>query len=190
MLGAASTLRSTPPRRAVIALALWLATAAAAPPQGLPNGLGSLRFGSTVAQATAAVPTLQPMSPTTPGAAATMPIAYYRAEDQSFDSLKPCVTALGFVADHFYEVRFDCGHDAKIATLLRARFGTPTQEDAQFDVWEDAGVSVSLNRTSMGFTFADRALTQGVHQLIIQKALSGGGVPAPVAPAAPAPPAP
>ena len=167
MLGAASTLRSTPPRRAVIALALWVATAAAAPPQSLPNGLGSLRFGSTVA-------------------AAAMPIAYYRAEDQYFDSLKPCIAALGFVADRFYEVRFDCGHDAKIATVLRERFGTPTQEDAQFDVWEDEHVSVSLNRTSMGFTFADRALTQGVHQLIIQKALSGGGVPAPAAPAPPA----
>ena len=184
MLGAASTLRSTPPRRAVLALALWLATAAAAPPQALPEGFGALKFGSTVAQATAAIPSLQPMGPATPAAGA-MPIAYYRAENQSFEDLKPCVATLGFAADHFYEVRLDCGRSEAVAKTLRARFGAPT-EDAQFDVWQDDRRTISLNRNVMTFAVADRALTQAVHEMIIQKALSGGGVPVPAAPATPA----
>jgi len=185
VLGAASTLRSTPLRRAALAVALSV-TAAAASQHPLPDGFGPLRFGSTVAQATAALPSLQPMASTTPGAAASLPVAYYRAENQVFDSLRTCVAILGFVADHFYEARLDCGRDAKVGTVLRTRFGTPTEENEQFAIWQNERTSISLNRTTMGFTLADRALTQSVHQLIIQKALSGGAAPPAAAPVTPA----
>src|SRR5689334_4333925 len=111
-----------------------------------------------------------------------MPVAYYRLEQQSFEGLRPCTALLGFVADRFYEARLDCGHDPKVGALLHQRYGTPAQEDAQYDVWQNERVSVSLNRSVMSFAIADRALTQALHQLIIQKALSGGaagaGVPA------------
>ena len=190
MLGAASTLRSTPLRRAVLAIALW-ATAAAASDATLPDGFGALRFGSSLAQATAAIPSLVPMTASTPAAtgaaapaAAAMPIAYYRAENQAFEGLRPCTALLGFVTDRFYEVRLDCGHDAKVGAHVRERFGTPTQEDGQFLIRETASTTVSLNRTTMGVSLADRPLTQAVHQMIIQKALSGGGAPAPAAPPA------
>jgi hypothetical protein len=186
VLGAASTPRSTPLRRAALAIALW-ATTAAASEATLPDGFGALRFGSSLAQATAAIPSLQPMTAVTSGAAtpaaAAMPVAYYRAENQAFEGLRPCTALLGFVTDRFYEVRLDCGHDAKVGAHVRERFGTPAQEDEQFLVWQNASTSVSLNRTTMGVSLADRPLTQAVHQMIIQKAL-GGAVPAPAAPPA------
>ena len=185
MLGAASTPRSTPLRRAALAIALW-ATTAAASDATLPDGFGALRFGSSLAQATAAIPSLQPMTAATPAAtpaAAAMPMAYYRAENQAFEGLRPCTALLGFVTDRFYEVRLDCGHDAKVGAHVRERFGTPTQEDEQFLIWENARTTVSLNRTTMGIALADRPLTQAVHQMIIQKALGGGGS-APAAPPA------
>ena len=186
MLGAASTLRSTPLRRAALAIALW-ATTAAASDATLPDGFGNLRFGSSLAQATAAIPSLQPMTAATPAvatpAAAAMPIAYYRAENQAFEGLRPCIALLGFVTDRFYEVRLDCGHDAKVGAHVRERFGTPTQEDEQFLIWETARTTVSLNRKTMAVSLADRPLTQAVHQMIIQKALGGGGS-APAAPPA------
>jgi len=181
VLGAASTPRSTPLRRAALAIALW-ATTAAASDATLPDGFGALRFGSSLAQATAAIPSLQPMTAATPAAAA-MPMAYYRAENQAFEGLRPCTALLGFVTDRFYEVRLDCGHDAKVGAHVRERFGTPTQEDEQFLIWETARTTVSLNRTTMGVALADRPLTQAVHQMIIQKALGGGGS-APAAPPA------
>ena len=49
----------------------------------LPDGFGSPRFGSTVEQATAAFPGLQPMTAATPGAAPGMPVSYYRSEKQA-----------------------------------------------------------------------------------------------------------
>lgn len=181
--GVASILRSTPLRRAAVAVALWAATAAAAGAAALPDGFGALRFGSSAAQASAALPALRPMAPQTPGTgAANLPMAYYRAEDQVFDGLRPCTALLGFVADRFYEVRLDCGHDARIDALLRKRFGAPTQEDQQFTLWQDATTTASLNRTTMGFSFADRALTEAAHQLIIQRMLSGGAAAAPATP--------
>jgi hypothetical protein len=185
VLGAASTPRSTPLRRAALGIALW-ATTVAAGDATLPDGFGALRFGSSLAQATAAMPSLQPMRAATTGPtpdAATMPVAYYRAENQAFEGLRPCTALLGFVTDRFYEVRLDCGHDAKVGAHVRDRFGTPAQEDEQFLVWQNARTSVSLNRTTMGISLADRPLTQAVHQMIIQKAL-GGAVPAPAAPPA------
>lgn len=178
--GAASTLRSTPLRRAALAAALWAAAVAAAGADALPDGFATLRFGSSVAQATAALPALRPMAPQTPGTgAAGLPMAYYRAEDQAFDGLRPCTALLGFVADRFYEVRLDCGHDARIASVLRQRFGAPAQEDQQFTTWQDEKRSASLNRATMGFSFADRALTEAAHQLIIQRMLSAGAAAAP-----------
>jgi hypothetical protein len=181
VLGAASISRATPLRRATLAGLLWLATAAAATPASLPDGFGGVKFGSTVAQATAAIPGLQQMVAATPAPGTSLPMAYYRAENQAFEGLRPCVAMLGFATDQFYEVRLDCGRDAKVATLLHRRYGAPQQEDAQFSVWQNGTTSVSLNRTAMTFTIGNRALTEAVHQLIIQKVLSGGGAPAPVA---------
>ena len=186
VLGAASFIRATPLRRATLAAALWLTTAAAATPQALPDGFGGLKFGSSVAQVTEKLPGLQPLNPATPAPGTSLPVTYYKAENQSFEGLKPCVASLGFVTDKLYEARLDCGREAKVATVLRERFGTPSEEDQQFSVWQSERTQLSLNRNVMTFTIGDRGLTQAVHQLIIQKALSGGGVPAPTsAPAAP-----
>jgi hypothetical protein len=172
--GAASRRRSTSPHRArATVAAVWLAAAPALALQHPPDGFGAVRFGSSVAQATAALPGLQRLGGATPGSATPAPIAYYRVADQAFADLRPCAVSLGFVADRFYEARLDCGRGPEVERALRRRFGAPTRADAQYLVWEDARVTVSLNRSAMNFALADRALSQAVHQLIVQQALSG-----------------
>lgn len=172
MSGAASFVRSTPPRLTLAALALLLATAAG----GLdnpPDGFDGVPWGASVAKATAALPGLKPMAAATPSGATSSPIAYYQVGDRSFAGVKPCAATLGFIADRFYEVRVDCGRDGRIKDALDKRFGPPDEEADGFAVWRDAKVTVSLNLKVLTFAFSDRALTEAAHQLILQKALSG-----------------
>jgi hypothetical protein len=170
--GAASFVRTTPPRRALAALALLFATAAGAL-DNRPDGFDGVTWGSSVATATAALPGLKPLVPATPAGATSSPMAFYQVGDRSFAGLKPCTATLGFIADRFYEVRLDCGRDGRVKEALGKRFGPPDEETDGFAVWRNPKVTVSLNLKALTFAFSDRALSDAAHQLILQKALSG-----------------
>lgn len=172
MIGAASFIRSTPPRRVLAALALLLATGAGAL-DNPPDGFDGVTWGASVATATVALPGLKPLAPATPAGATSSPIAYYQIGDRSFAGFKPCTATLGFIADRFHEVRLDCGRDGRIKDALGKRFGPPDEETDGFAVWRNPKVTVSLNLKALTFAFSDRALTEAAHQLILQKALSG-----------------
>lgn len=173
MIGAASFVRSTPPRLALVSAVLLLTVAAAAGIENPPDGFDDVPFGASVATATAALPGLKPLAPATPSGATSSPIAYYQVGDRSFAGFKPCTATLGFIADRFHEVRLDCGRDGRIKEALGKRFGPPDEETDGFAVWRDPKVTVSLNLKVLTFAFNDRALTDAAHKLILQKALSG-----------------
>ena len=172
MIGAASFVRSTPPRLILAALVLSLATAASALTNP-PDGFDGVPWGASVATATGKLPGLKPFAPASPAGATSSPIAYYQVGDRSFAGFTPCAATLGFIADRFYEVRVDCGRDGRIKDALAQRFGPPDSEQDGFAVWRNDKVTVSLNLKVLTFAFSDRALTDAAHQLILQKALSG-----------------
>lgn len=173
MIGAASFVRSTPPRLILAALILLLRGTAAGALTNPPDGFDGVPWGASVATATAKLPGLTPFAPATPAGATSTPIAYYTVGDRSFAGFKPCKASLGFIADRFYEVRVDCGRDGRVKDALAKRFGPPDSEQDGFAVWRNDKVTVSLNLKALTFAFSDRALTEAAHQLILQKALSG-----------------
>ena len=172
MSGAASFVRSTPPRLTLAALVLSLATATNALTNP-PDGFDGVPWGASVAAATAKLPGLKPLAPATPAGATSSPIAYYQVGDRSFAGFTPCTATLGFIADRCYEVRLDCGRDGRIKDALAKRFGPPDGEQEGFAVWRNEKVTISLNLEVLTFALSDRALTEAAHQLILQKALSG-----------------
>lgn len=139
-----------------------------------PSGFADARFGMSVAQVRAIFPGMKVLGAGT----GPLALAYHEVGDQVVDGLKPCAVTFGFAADKLYEIRFNCGNRSEVDSLLRRKFGAPSVADENGIVWQSEKTIVSLNPKVMTFAFADRALTQSVHQHILLQALGQGGQPA------------